>query len=187
MAYRESQSLLFNEVLQGKHWEEDVGLLGPALQRNGSKCLVLIPHRKLALRRAMAQQHNISARLYIGKSLTLTTKLTSHKCPGQHVHRMLVPICSTDICSKIVSSWVETLALSPGCRLDTREIPVTMAAHTTAPHTVPRDAFAILKTFFTQEEIILAHISMCCLLLPKNRQDTKDTPDLFVKGSEKHK
>ena len=29
----------------------------------------------------------------------------------------------------------------------------------------------MLKTFLTQEEIILANTGMCCLLLPKNRAD----------------
>ena len=42
-----STYLLFSLVIHDKHWEEDIGLLGLALQRESSNCLVLIPHRQL--------------------------------------------------------------------------------------------------------------------------------------------
>ena len=72
------------------------------------------------------------------------------------------------------------LAQKPVCRMDTRETPATKAADAEAPWTELREicALVILKTFLTQEEIILIHVAMCSLLLPKNRKDTQDPPDL---------
>ena len=43
-------------------------------------------------------------------------------------------------------------------------------------------ALAILKTFLTQEETILAHAAMCGLLLPKYTEATQDSPDFFLKA-----
>ena len=81
--------------------------------------------------------------------------------------RILVPICSSDICCKID----KTLALSSACRMVTRETQATKVADPTAPQRVPGDisALAVLKTFLTQEKIIIAHTGLCCLLLPKKQ------------------
>ena len=40
----------------------------------------------------------------------------------------------------------------------------------------------ILKTFLTQEEIVLAHTGMCCLWLPRNRKDTQYSSHFLLKG-----
>ena len=54
------------------------------------------------------------------------------------------------------------------CRINTGEMQAAKAADTTALQRAPGDisAFMTPKTFLNQEEIILAHTSMCCLLLP---------------------
>ena len=70
--------LWLNEAIWGKHWEEDARLLDLGLQSNSSNCLVPILHRQLA------QQPNISARIYTDQCLTLTNKLTTPWSPGQH-------------------------------------------------------------------------------------------------------
>ena len=53
---------------------------------------------------------------------------------------------------------------------------VAKAADTAAPQNVPTDicAFAIIKTVLTQEEIILAHTGLYCLLLPKKKKTKKN-------------
>ena len=68
--------------------------------------------------------------------------------------------------------------------MDTREIPATKVANTAAPHRIPGDicAIAITKTFLTQNEIILEHTGMCCLLLPQNKEYMKDLLNFFLKG-----
>ena len=44
---KEHHFLLYNETIEGKHWEEDIRLLGLAFQNNNANCLVLILHRQL--------------------------------------------------------------------------------------------------------------------------------------------
>ena len=58
------------------------------------------------------------------------------------------------LCRKIEIAWEGTLAQSPACRMDTRKTPASNATQSIY-------AFAILKTFLTQEEIILAHAVYC--------------------------
>ena len=57
--------------------------------------------------------------------------------------------------------------------MDTTETPVTKAANATPSWRIPgeKHAFAILKTFLTQEKTVLAQIDMYCLLLHKNNED----------------
>ena len=69
--------------------------------------------------------------------------------------------------------------------MDARKTPLLKAVEATAPTDVC--ALAIHKMFLTQEEIILAYTSMCCLLLPRNREDTWDPSASFLKGLLKHK
>ena len=45
--HRELHSLLFNEIISGKHGEKAVGLSGLALKSSHSNCLVLILHRQV--------------------------------------------------------------------------------------------------------------------------------------------
>ena len=73
--------------------------------------------------------------------------------------------------------------------MDTKEMPATKAVDTTAPYRVPEDicAFVITKASLTEEEIVLAHIVMCSLLLHKNKEYTQDPSDFFLKGSVQHK
>ena len=65
--------------------------------------------------------------------------------------------------------------------MDTRETPATKAAEVAAPGDIC--ALATQRTFLTQEEIVLAQTSLCCLLLPKNREVTCDPSDFFLNGS----
>ena len=73
--------------------------------------------------------------------------------------------------------------------MDTRETTVTKPAEATVPQTAVRDisTLAMCKTFLTKEEIVLAHTSILCLLLPTNGEDTWDPSDVFLKGSVWHK
>ena len=69
---------------------------------------------------------------------------------------------------------VETLDQSPAFRMDARETPAVKATDPTAPWMVQRDmcTFTIPKSFLVQEEMVLAQICSCCLLLPKNKEFT---------------
>ena len=96
------------KAIRGKIWE-DVRLLELVLQNNSPNSLVLALHRQLGticsvLERAMSQQPNISARHYIGQCLPHTDSCTT-KAQGSIWHWILVSICSSDICWKILSSW----------------------------------------------------------------------------------
>ena len=53
--------------------------------------------------------------------------------------------------------------------METRETPATKAAEAAAPQREPGDICALAKprTFLTQEEMVLAQTSPCCLLLLK--------------------
>ena len=42
---------------------------------------------------------------------------------------------------------------------------------------------AIKRTYLTQEEMVLAQTGLCCLLLPRNMQDTQVSSDVFLKVS----
>ena len=60
--HKVARSLLFNEAIWDKHWEEDVGLFGLALQSSNSNCLVQISHRQLGCyllitRESLTDQH----------------------------------------------------------------------------------------------------------------------------------
>ena len=65
--------------------------------------------------------------------------------------------------------------------MDITKTPGANAEDATAPWRVPNNicTIAILKTFLTKEEIILAHAGKCCLLLPRNKVDTRDPSDFF--------
>ena len=80
---------------------------------------------------------------------------------------------------------METLAQSPAGRMVTKETPAPKAMDTAAPQRVPGYicASAIPKTFLTQDEIILAHMGLCSLLLPKDKMYPSDPSDFFPKGS----
>ena len=73
---------------------------------------------------------------------------------------------------KIVSSWCRHSGPVTCLQDGHQETPATKATEVKTFHTAPRDmcALAIHKTFLTQEEIILAHTGMCCLLLLRNRR-----------------
>ena len=62
----------------------------------------------------------------------------------------------------------------------TRETPATKAVEAATPRREPGDicALATLRTFHSQEEMVLAQTSRCCLLLPKEREVTQDPSDL---------
>ena len=61
---------------------------------------------------------------------------------------------------------VETLVQSPVYRMDAKKTPATKAADVTAPRSVPRDTciLAILKSIFTQEELILALLACAAIV-----------------------
>ena len=69
--------------------------------------------------------------------------------------------------------------------MDTWETAAIKAADTAEPQGAPGDicAFAVTKFFLTQEEITLAFAGMCCLLLSKNKEDTRDPSNILLKGS----
>ena len=85
------------------------------------------------------------------------------------MYRVMVPIHSSNVQQKIMSSQCTTLAKSPACRMDIRETPATKAAEAAAPQREPTDicALASQRTFLTQEEMVLQQTGLCCLLLPK--------------------
>ena len=78
---------------------------------------------------------------------------------------------------------IKTLVQSPVCRMDTREMAAMEVANTAAPQRVPRDkgAFAIPKTFLTNEGIILKHTGMLCQLSTTSRQNIWDSIQLLPK------
>ena len=55
------------------------------------------------------------------------------------------------------------------------------------PQREPGDicALATLRTFLTQEEMVLAQTGQCCLLLPKKREVTQD-PSGFILNDSVH-
>ena len=83
---------------------------------------------------------------------------------------------------------VETLAQSPACWMDTKETPAAKDTDAAIAQKIPRDIciLTIHKSFLTKEEIIIAHTAMCCLLLPRNREETLEPSDLFLKASVCH-
>ena len=115
------------------------------------------------------QQPNISTRLYKDQYLTPTKKLTTLWGPGQCTVQDPGANCSSDVSSKIFLAGVESLAQSPACKMDNREMPDTKATDAAAPQRILEDicTFATPKILLTQEEIILPHMGMWCLLLPK--------------------
>ena len=177
--YRESHSLLFNETICGKHWEADVELFGLALQSNSSDCsanttqtigtLFAQYYTELWPNSPTYLQDIIQVNVWNLQTIWLLTN-----AQASMLHRILTLICSSDICWKIVSSWVKTLPKSPTCRMDTWETAASKDADAAAPWRVSGDicALAILKKFFNHEEIILAYTGMCSLLLPKNKGHT---------------
>ena len=53
--------------------------------------------------------------------------------------------------------------------MDIRETPTAKGAEFAAPRENPETCvLATQRTFLTQEEMVLAQTSLCCLLLPKN-------------------
>ena len=82
---------------------------------------------------------------------------------------------------KLCIAGVKTLAQSPIFWMAAREISAVApwTAHKRHVH------LAMHKTFLTHGEIVLAHTSMCCLLLHRNREDTQEP--FFLKGTVQHK
>ena len=80
-------------------------------------------------------------------------------------------------------------SMTPAYWMDTSETPATTATDIAAPQRVQGDqcVFTTPKTFLTQEEIILKHTVMCCLLLSKNKEYTQDPSDFFLKGSVRYR
>ena len=78
---------------------------------------------------AMDWQPSIPAIPYTSQCLTLTTNWLLNKAQESTIHWILMPICSRDICWKIVKTGIETLASSPTCRMDTRKRPDAKATH----------------------------------------------------------
>ena len=105
--------LLINEAMQGKTFRWRCWPVRPALQTNSSNCLMLIPHRQFGIY------------LHSGESNGLT---------AQHMqdllYRVLVPLHSSNVGGKIVSSWCGNFGPSPACSMDTRE---TLAAKVAKP------------------------------------------------------
>ena len=68
---------------------------------------------------------------------------------------ILGPNCSSDVCGKIMSGWVESLNQSPACRMDTSEMQATKAAGPAAPWSIPGDIciFATPKIFPTKKKL----------------------------------
>ena len=75
------------------------------------------------------------------------------------------------------------LAQSHTFRMDTRETPGGQPVDAADLGKYPRAiyAFAVHKTFLPQKEIVLAHTCVHCLLLLRNKQDTQDPSDSFLK------
>ena len=91
------------------------------------------------------------------------------------LHGVLVPIHSSNVGREIVPSWCRNSGpityLQDGHQRDT----AAKAAEATTPQREPRDicALATLRTFLTQEEMVLAQTGRCCLLLPKKEKSLK--------------
>ena len=88
----------------GKHWEEDVGLFGLALQSDSSNCLMLILHRQLgnyllssAEGYGPTAQHIYNTIYNVGH---LSTSWLLTKSKDSMLHKILVQLCSSDICWK---------------------------------------------------------------------------------------
>ena len=159
LCHKVAHFLFFNEAILDKHWKEDVGLSGLALQCNSSNCLVLIMHRQCGeticsvMGNGVTQQHYISARL-LYRSMFGTYQQDEYSLRLRTVH------CIESLCSSVVVMHVEkyclagrdTPAKAPASSMDTSEMPATKAANITAPQRVSRDtcAFAIPKTLLTQ-------------------------------------
>ena len=86
LCHKVAHVLFFIETMWGKHWEEDAGLSGLAMQSNSSNCLVLISHRQLGnyLVGTGKSYGPTFPRLYISQCLTLTKKATTHWDPEQY-------------------------------------------------------------------------------------------------------
>ena len=148
MAHREFRFLLLNEAIWGKHWEEDLGLLGLAVPSNGSNCLVLIPDKHLGnCLLSTKDSYSLIVQLIhrtLHKSvwhLSKTWLLT--KVHDSMLNWILVPVSGRDICWKIASNCRRNSSPSPACRMDTMETPATKAADATKPWTVPWDICAL--------------------------------------------
>ena len=102
------------------------------------------------------------------------------------LHRVLVPIHSSNVGREIVPSWCRNLGPvtclqngHPGkhhlLRLQKQQPPLKE----------PRDicALATQRTFLTQEEMVLAQTGQCCLLLPKKTEVTQDPSGFILKDS----
>ena len=86
------------------------------------------------------------------------------------LYRILVLIFSSDVGGKMVSSWCRnSCPVTPACRMDTRETPVAKDEKTAAPKREPTDicALATQRTFFTQEEMLLAQPACAAFCYPK--------------------
>ena len=101
------------------------------------------------------------------------------------LYRVLVLIHSNNVWGKIVSSWCQNFVPVTCLQMDTRETAATKTAEAAAPWRDPGDicALATQRNFLTQEEMVLAQIGLCCLLLPKKREVTHNPPSLFLNGS----
>ena len=68
--------------------------------------------------------------------------------------------------------------------MDTRETLATKAAEAVAPQREPGEicALATQRIFLTQEEMVLAQTGLCCLLLPRKREVTRNPPGFILNG-----
>ena len=111
MAYKKFHCMLFNQAIWGKHWEEDVCLQAFALQTKSSNCLVLIPLGQLGnYLLGPGRSYGLPAQ-HICKTLQKTVFNPYQQIPyslkthNSMLLRILVPICGSNICLKIVPSW----------------------------------------------------------------------------------
>ena len=182
-------------LTQWSHLEANIErkMLGLAPLSNISNCIVLILYRQL------------------GNYLLGTSE--SYSLATQHIHRTLyksmfdtnqhIDYSQRANAACWIESWcqcivviyvenkclagVETLAQSSAHRMHTMETPATEAPDATTPQRVLRPVHYQYLNFLNQEEIILAHTGMCCLLLPRNTKETLDSSVYCLQGSVQHK
>ena len=134
---------LFIETIWVKHWEDDVGLLGLALQSNSSNCHANTKQwwsYLLSIREIYNPTvHYLDNTLY--KSMYDTYPQTDFSLRPSKA--LWMASWSQSLLAMYVEKqhppWVETLAQSSTCRMDTRETPDSKATNAAAPHRVPRD------------------------------------------------
>ena len=162
----------FGQTLRGGNLA--VGLV---LQSGSSNCLVLS----------------------IGESYDPTDFIQVNICHLPTISYPLRPktaCCTGSWCQSVVVMCAENsvqveykLAQSPAGRVDSEGIPAIKDVGAAAPWRVPSNicVIAMLRTFCTQEEIILiisAHTGICCLLLSKNREVSQNPYNFFLRKTQ---